>query len=74
MELAARQSWSEDVRRAVDGFVAAYERHYLISPSVIEPFSRLNLAILELLDPDIRGLKETMAAVRWVRSMPASGA
>ena len=71
MELAARQSWNEDVRRAVEGFVAAYERHYLISPAVIEPFSRLNLAILELLDPNIRGLKETMAAVRWVTRWPS---
>jgi hypothetical protein len=71
LELAARRVWTEEVRESAHGFVAAYERLYLTSDSVIEPFSRLNLAILELLDPDIPGLKQAMATIRSVTRWPS---
>ncbi len=71
MEIAARQHWTEAVGVAVEGFVTSYQRGYLTSETVIEPISRLNLQILELLDPDIPGLKQTMAAIRWVTRWPA---
>ncbi|MBV9859166.1 MAG: GTPase domain-containing protein [Alphaproteobacteria bacterium] len=70
-EIAARQRWTAEVDAAVERFVAAYDRRYLAAPSVVEPFSRLNLAILELLDPNIPGLKESMAAIRWATRWPA---
>jgi GTPase SAR1 family protein len=71
MEIAATQHWAAAVNAAVEGFVASYERGYLTSDTVIEPISRLNVQILELLDPDIPGLKQTMAAIRWVTRWPA---
>ncbi|MBV9484416.1 MAG: 50S ribosome-binding GTPase, partial [Acidobacteria bacterium] len=71
LELAARRVWTEEVRESANGFVAAYERLYLTSDSVIEPFSRLNLAILELLDPDIPGLKQAMATIRSITRWPS---
>jgi hypothetical protein len=71
MEIEARRQWTAAVTDAVDGFVASYERSYLTSATVIEPISRLNLEILELLDPDIPGLKQTMAAIRWITRWPS---
>jgi len=71
LELAARRIWTQEVRQSANGFVEAYERLYLTSDSVIEPFSRLNLAILELLDPDIPGLKQAMATIRSVTRWPS---
>jgi len=71
LEAEARRRWAVAVDAAAAAFVRAYERGYLTSTSVIEPFSRLNLAILELLDPEIPGLKETMAAIRWVTRWPS---
>ena len=71
LELAARRVWTEEVRESANGFVEAYERLYLTSDSVIEPFSRLNLAVLELLDADIPGLKQAMATIRSVTRWPS---
>ena len=71
MEIEARQHWTAAVDTAVDGFVTSYERGYLTSEKVVEPVSRLNVQILELLDPDIAGLKQTMATIRWVTRWPA---
>ncbi|HJU20479.1 MAG TPA: GTPase domain-containing protein [Stellaceae bacterium] len=71
MEIEARRRWAAAVEAAVEGFVASYERGYLTSATVIEPISRLNVQILELLDPDIPGLKQTMATIRWVTRWPA---
>lgn len=71
MEIEARQHWTAAVDAAVAGFVTSYERGYLTSDTVIEPISRLNVQILELLDPDIPGLKQTMAAIRWVTRWPS---
>ncbi|HZU91632.1 MAG TPA: GTPase [Stellaceae bacterium] len=71
MEIEAERHWSAAVAAAVENFVASYERGYLTSATVIEPISRLNVQILELLDPDIPGLKQTMATIRWVTRWPA---
>lgn len=71
MEIEARRHWIAAVHAAADSFVASYERGYLTSDTVIEPISRLNVQILELLDPDIPGLKQTMATIRWVTRWPA---
>ena len=53
------------VETAVSDFVASYVRDYLTSATAIEPFSRLNLQILKLLDPNIRFLNEALALIRW---------
>jgi GTPase SAR1 family protein len=71
MEIEARRQWTTAVTDAVDGFIASYERSYLTSATVIEPITRLNLEILELLDPNIPGLKQTMAAIRWITRWPS---
>jgi hypothetical protein len=65
MEAGARQRWRAMVETAVSDFVASYVRDYLTSATVIEPFSRLNLQILKLLDPDIRFLNDALALLRW---------
>ena len=46
-------------------FVDVYERQYLHSETVIEPFTRLNLEILNLLDPKVPGLKPVLDVLRW---------
>jgi 50S ribosome-binding GTPase len=71
MEQEAQRIWSTEVTRAVAEFVTIYEQSYLGSAAVIEPFSRLNLAILQELDPNIPGLKEAMSAIRWVTRWPS---
>ena len=65
MEVEARRRWRAMVESAVADFMASYARDYLTSATVIEPFSRLNLQILKLLDPDIRFLNEALALLRW---------
>jgi hypothetical protein len=73
MELAARRTWSDIVSRELEEFVKAYDETYLTSKGgkTIEPFTRVNLEILNLLDPNIPGLKETVATLRWVSRLPA---
>jgi 50S ribosome-binding GTPase len=72
MEVAARRTWNDIVNRELAKFVAAYDETYLKSKGgkTIEPFTRVNLEILNFLDPDIRGLKETVATLRWVSRLP----
>src|SRR5262249_31751154 len=63
------------IAKELKNFVASYEQGYLTpdkeSGKTIDPFTRLNLRILELLDPDIRGLKQAMVGLRWVTRLPA---
>ena len=70
MEVLAKQQWTEAVQAAATDFLRTYEQKYLTSDKTIEPFSRLNLAILNLLDPDIPGLKETFKWLRLVTRWP----
>src|SRR5262249_12914472 len=44
---------------------------YLQSDKVIDPFTRLNLEILNLLDPNIPGLNQALQAIRWLTRWPA---
>ena len=72
MEAMAKQEWATAVEGLhVKDFVLVYERQYLHSDKVIEPFTRLNLEILSLLDPKLPGLNETLQALRWVARWPA---
>jgi hypothetical protein len=70
MEVLAKEQWETAVESGVTNFALVYEKEYLQSEKVIEPFSRLNLEILNLLDPDIKGLKETLQALRWITRWP----
>ena len=73
MEVAARRTWNDIVSRELEEFVAAYDKTYLTSRGgkTIEPFTRVNLEILNLLDPNIPGLKDTVEGLRWVSRLPA---
>ena len=71
MEVLAKEQWAAAVEAAVADFVAVYEQTYLQSDQVIEPFSRLNLALLTLLDPNIPGLNQALHLLRWVTRWPA---
>jgi hypothetical protein len=71
MEVLAKGQWAATVEAAVQDFVTLYEQAYLQSDQVIEPFSRLNLAILTLLDPNIPGLNQTLQVLRWVTRWPS---
>jgi hypothetical protein len=71
MENAAQQNWATEVKVAVAEFVDVYDKKYLTSEKVIEPFNRLNLAILEELDPNFPGLKQAMSTIRWVTRWPS---
>jgi hypothetical protein len=62
MEAVAIEQWATAVESAVSYFVTVYRQEYLESQTVIEPFSRLNLEILNLLDPNIPGLKEFLGS------------
>jgi hypothetical protein len=70
MEAMAKEEWSNQVESGVKKFAQVYETEYLQSEKVIEPFSRLNLEILNLLDPNIPYLKETMRWLRWMTRWP----
>jgi hypothetical protein len=71
MEVLAKEQWATAVEAVIQDFVAVYEQEYLRSDKVIEPFTRLNLAILNLLDPNIPGLKQAIQVIRWVTRWPA---
>jgi hypothetical protein len=71
MEVHATEQWGAAVEAAVQDFVTIYAQAYLQSDHVIEPFSRLNLALLALLDPRIPGLQQALHLLRWVTRWPA---
>jgi 50S ribosome-binding GTPase len=71
MEVRATEQWAAAVAAAVQDFVTIYAQAYLPSHQVIEPFSRLNLAILALLDPNIPGLQQALHLLRWMTRWPA---
>ena len=71
MEVLARKQWTTAVESAVKDFSAVYEQKYLQSEKVIDPFNRLNLEILNLLDPNIPGLNQALQAIRWITRWPA---
>ena len=71
MEVVAQEQWAAAVEAAVQDFVTLYAQGYLQSDQVIEPFSRLNLTILTLLDPNIPGLDQALQVLRWVTRWPS---
>jgi hypothetical protein len=71
MELTAEKTWAEEVSKSVETFVRTYTLEYLTSDKAIEPFTRLNVAILELLDPNIPGLRELTVGLRWLTRWPS---
>jgi hypothetical protein len=71
MEVLATEQWTVAVENAVQDFSAVYEQRYLQSDKVIDPFSRLNLEILNLLDPNIPGLHQASQVIRWITRWPA---
>jgi hypothetical protein len=70
-ETRARETWTERSHRELKNFVASYKRGYLESQGTIEPFERLNLRLLELLDPDIPYLNEALRRLRIATRFPS---
>jgi hypothetical protein len=68
---AARGTWDAAVAAAVGAFVRRYHEQYLAAGEVIEPFTRLNLEIMRLLDYDNRALNAALQMVRRATSLPA---
>ena len=71
MEVLAKEQWTVAVENAIQDFSAVYEQEYLQSDKVIDPFNRVNLEILTLLDPNIPGLHQASQAIRWITRWPA---
>lgn len=71
LEARATEQWTVAVEKAVQDFSAVYEQKYLHSDKVIDPFNRVNLEILNLLDPNIPGLQQASQAIRWITRWPA---
>jgi GTPase SAR1 family protein len=71
IEAEAIAGWDLEVEKAIGEFAKIYEAEYLTSDKVIEPISRLNVDILELLNPDIPGLKQALNALSWVARWPS---
>jgi 50S ribosome-binding GTPase len=71
IEIEAIASWADEVERAIKLFTETYEQEYLTSEKTIDPISRLNVQILELLNPNIPGLQQTLRALSWAARWPA---
>ncbi|HYZ24414.1 MAG TPA: GTPase domain-containing protein, partial [Rhodopila sp.] len=69
-EQAVRAAWTDAVNSAVAAFVTAYETEYLTGETVIDPFNKLNVQLLDLLNPEIPGLSEVMRGLRRIRRLP----
>ena len=70
-EIESLSVWNEAVENAVQQFVTDYQRNYLDDPHRYDAFTRVSVRILDLLNPPIRGLKESLSMVRSVLRMPA---
>jgi hypothetical protein len=70
IELSVRSTWKATVNAAVAAFVVTYENEYLAGASTIDPFKQLNVALLELLNPDIPHLREAIRTLRTVQRLP----
>jgi hypothetical protein len=70
-EVDVREAWTATVGQAVAEFVSIYEDEYLTGETVIDPFTKLNVQLLELLNPNIPGLTEVMRGLRRIRQLPA---
>jgi hypothetical protein len=71
IETDAITGWAAEVESAIKLFAETYEKQYLVSEKTIDPISRLNVQIIELLNPDIPGLQQTLAALSWAARWPA---
>jgi hypothetical protein len=71
LEVAASADWSAEVEGAIALFAKVYADAYLTSEKTIEPISRLNVQILELLNPDIPGLQQALSALSWAARWPS---
>jgi len=64
VEREARQSWEMAVESATAAFLSSYEQDYLASATVIDPFTRLNLEILKLLEPANADMRRALDLIR----------
>lgn len=71
IETEAITGWAAEVDSAIKLFAETYEKEYLTSEKTIDPISRLNVQILELLNPNIPGLQQTLRALSWAARWPA---
>ncbi len=70
-EVEALALWNNTVEQAVQQFVADYQQKYLDDPHHYDAFTRVSVRILDLLNPPIRGLKESLSMVRSVLRAPS---
>ena len=66
----ARATWEQATRDALAAFVRRYEQQYLAAGEVIEPFLRLNVEIMALLDYDNKELNAALQFVRRLTTLP----
>ena len=71
IETAAIGGWTTEVEDAIKLFAKVYADEYLTAEKTIDPLSRLNVQILELLNPDIPGLQQALTALSWAARWPA---
>ncbi|MDA8250511.1 MAG: hypothetical protein M0Z28_15240, partial [Rhodospirillales bacterium] len=69
-EQAARAAWERATQTALAAFLQRYEAQYLAAGEVIEPFMRLNVEIMRLLDYDNRELHSALQFVRRLTTLP----
>ena len=70
-ELEAASRWRSAVDEAAVRFTADYETNYINDPKRFDAFRRLNLELLDLLDPNIPGLKQGLQVIRTVLRLPS---
>jgi hypothetical protein len=68
-ERAVRATWEGAVGTGLAAFLRRYEQDYLQAEQVIEPFTRLNVEILRLLD--IPAINVALRQIRWWSSLPS---
>ncbi len=71
IEIESLATWNSAVENAVQQFVTDYQQNYLDDPHRYDAFTRVSVRILDLLNPPIRGLKESLSMVRSVLRLPA---
>ena len=71
IEQGAREKWENSLQTNLAEFVQTYEKYYLKTEGVLEPFARLNAEIMQLLDTESGSLNTALQAIRSVVSYPS---
>ena len=64
IEIDSIKRWETAVDAGIDGFIRIYEEQYLTSDKAVEPIQKVNLKLLELLNPNIPWLKDVREVLK----------